>query len=1291
MKLKQIKIDGFGKLVNRAYEFGSGMNLIYGVNEAGKSTLQRSILAALYGFFDEGSITSIKKAVLSSYEPWDSKAPFGLRLLFEVDNGSQYRVDRTFAPKAETTLYDLKTGKNLNSKYNCSSNGRLFFAGELLGMPREVFENTCMVRQAELAALEKSASAITDALLRLSASGSQESTASQALDFLETAFKEQIGTQRSRNKPLPEAQRRLERLQNSHTLLRSEYQTLSNDIHELAQVEEHFNALIQERDKVDYQRLSAQLQAIRQQRLNIEQADLEVARCQKDVECLQAWSSFPNKVQPNVQRLTAQHEKIFSDTQQAKRMAEGAIQHLIDLKIQFTSLHKSLNSNVVLNDIPDLQNLSANEVNCDLQTWLDEEFSKLTNETQNQQQALESKTKKFIGLNQIGHENLSKHRQELGNLEHEYAAAEQALQQVLQAASQAGFPVDQWETILSNAEVQVAKWIKWSNYPAHLRDELLQLTAQYTPLYQSLAEEHEKVSISENELAQLKIKIETLKQQVSNLENVRNIPQQQKPRIQEIYIQLKAARQAANDTLLKFGELDKEYQREQKAFDIENENLKCLNQLGIAGLTTLQQRWVNSTNQLKTTQSRLEQSKEVWEQVGMSDAEFKRLESTVTEINQGNNAKSKPRRGCLSILLRQWYFIRSIFTSKQTDISDQTPTEVSIYLQIQPKYSDFVHHSEDVSTNEIALRQIENELRDFLGELIPEVINDDTFTNLLQSLQNHQQRSLYNEQRKSLWNAHRNQLDQARKNTNEIQTRLEGELEVFGFVESGIDDRITQFYRACEEKEELTTTEIALERLQSQATLLFQQLDQYKTQQKSLTNVEVDIINLLAKANIQADPRSLPEYIKLFEQGLESYHQWGKARILQEQIQKRIDEFKDRLFKAQSAVSLEREKLNDYRRLLIDKYSGLLSINFTNQHLAQLDADLQIQNDTKSSLERLQGQSEQLRLHAQTIRSDLENWVERENLLHRIENEILQIVSGAGIQVGQLSLIDALHSFEEAFDGYINWEKAQQSLKAAVQAQQAVRTSLPKVENEITSIEAKMAKMTEQHSEWKDLSVSDKSDTYDQKTQELADQVMQQRDNLTRLQDLVNRNTKNIRSLAEIEEEIALANSDVQQLTNFGRTLEISINELTLATTEFQKMFAPRLERVVKDGLTQITSGRYQQVRIDPSSLNVSVLTPERKIMVETEQLSTGTRDLIYLMLRIGIAQIMSNSGERLPLLLDDPFVEFDNFRQQTSLEYLQKLSEKTQILLFTKGQSIYDWFKKEDPAMNQNKIIELN
>ena len=49
MKIKKIKINSYGKLKEKEINFKDGINLIYGQNEAGKSTLIKFIINSLYG------------------------------------------------------------------------------------------------------------------------------------------------------------------------------------------------------------------------------------------------------------------------------------------------------------------------------------------------------------------------------------------------------------------------------------------------------------------------------------------------------------------------------------------------------------------------------------------------------------------------------------------------------------------------------------------------------------------------------------------------------------------------------------------------------------------------------------------------------------------------------------------------------------------------------------------------------------------------------------------------------------------------------------------------------------------------------------------------------------------------------------------------------------------------------------------------------------------------------------------------------------------------------------------
>jgi uncharacterized protein YhaN len=62
--------------------------------------------------------------------------------------------------------------------------------------------------------------------------------------------------------------------------------------------------------------------------------------------------------------------------------------------------------------------------------------------------------------------------------------------------------------------------------------------------------------------------------------------------------------------------------------------------------------------------------------------------------------------------------------------------------------------------------------------------------------------------------------------------------------------------------------------------------------------------------------------------------------------------------------------------------------------------------------------------------------------------------------------------------------------------------------------------------------------------------------------------------------------------------------------------------------------------------------------------------------MRIGLAQHMSRINEPVPLILDDPFVDVDAPRLARTLEFLDRLSEETQVLFFTKDGAVLDWFR---------------
>ena len=66
------------------------------------------------------------------------------------------------------------------------------------------------------------------------------------------------------------------------------------------------------------------------------------------------------------------------------------------------------------------------------------------------------------------------------------------------------------------------------------------------------------------------------------------------------------------------------------------------------------------------------------------------------------------------------------------------------------------------------------------------------------------------------------------------------------------------------------------------------------------------------------------------------------------------------------------------------------------------------------------------------------------------------------------------------------------------------------------------------------------------------------------------------------------------------------------------------------------------------------------------EVLSDGTRDQLYLALRLASLLAHIEKTEPMPMVLDDLFVQFDDERTFAGLKVLADLSMRVQVLVFT-------------------------
>ncbi|HEX7431486.1 MAG TPA: AAA family ATPase [Candidatus Limnocylindrales bacterium] len=104
------------------------------------------------------------------------------------------------------------------------------------------------------------------------------------------------------------------------------------------------------------------------------------------------------------------------------------------------------------------------------------------------------------------------------------------------------------------------------------------------------------------------------------------------------------------------------------------------------------------------------------------------------------------------------------------------------------------------------------------------------------------------------------------------------------------------------------------------------------------------------------------------------------------------------------------------------------------------------------------------------------------------------------------------------------------------------------------------------------------------------------------------------------------------------------------------------LEQHVGRDLSRLTGGRYRRIEIDDSTLDFEIWAPERGDWVPASRLSKGTIDQIYLAARIGLVRLVTQ-GRRPPLILDDPFVTFDDTRAARAALLLRELSSDFQVI----------------------------
>lgn len=162
--------------------------------------------------------------------------------------------------------------------------------------------------------------------------------------------------------------------------------------------------------------------------------------------------------------------------------------------------------------------------------------------------------------------------------------------------------------------------------------------------------------------------------------------------------------------------------------------------------------------------------------------------------------------------------------------------------------------------------------------------------------------------------------------------------------------------------------------------------------------------------------------------------------------------------------------------------------------------------------------------------------------------------------------------------------------------------------------------------------------------------------------------TGHIRSLdrsSDLQDQLAQKREQLSSLQTEYDAISLAMDALTQANTTLQNRFSPALGARAAEIFSAITAGRYGKVLLS-RDFSLSAEMAGDPVGRSIRLLSQGAADQLYLAVRLAICDMVLPAEKRVPLILDDALVSFDDDRLRAALDYLLAESEKRQILLFS-------------------------
>ena len=197
MEINYLKINSFGKLKNKEINLNKKINLIYGKNESGKTTLLKFIYGMFFGISKNKNGKEISD--FEKYKPWDTEE-FSGKITYKLDNEEEFEVFRNFTKKSPK-IYNSNM-EDISKIFNMDKNKGSQFFYDQTKIDENTFTATTLVEQKNIVLDKNNQNVLTQKIANIFSTGDDNISYNKVINNLSKKLIEEVGTDRTSERPL---------------------------------------------------------------------------------------------------------------------------------------------------------------------------------------------------------------------------------------------------------------------------------------------------------------------------------------------------------------------------------------------------------------------------------------------------------------------------------------------------------------------------------------------------------------------------------------------------------------------------------------------------------------------------------------------------------------------------------------------------------------------------------------------------------------------------------------------------------------------------------------------------------------------------------------------------------------------------------------------------------------------------------------------------------------------------------------------------------------------------------